>query len=648
MSEHLQLIEATLERAARRRRKERAFRGLWQGLLIGACFWLLTLAVYKLAPIPYWTLGAAAGVGGASALAGLILGGWRKTTLGETARWVDGRQHLEERISTALELANGPGPENWRNLLVTDAAAHMKDLDPRRLVQFRLTNASRWALLVLALAAGLGFVPEYRTKNYIQKQADQKVIQDAGKHLTELTKRNLQTRPPAMETTQKAMEAVNELGDQLSKKPLTRSEALKDIASITDRLQDQMKELGKDPAMQRLEQAARSSGGENSPDAARLQKQIDDAQKQLGNPTGTPDQMDKLEKELAKIQEAAKAAADKNGSMSQADKEKISQSMAALSKEAQEMGMQMPNLDQAIEALAANQTGLFLKDLQAQTLDLEKTRDMAKSLQQMQAQMEKTGKDLAEQLKNGQADAAQGTLKKMIDQLKSSNLTPDQMKQMMAEVSKAVDPAGQYGKVADYLKDAAQQMQAGQKPGASQSLAAASKELDRLMQQMNDAQAMSAELDALNKASMCVGSCNSTAWGMTKNKPGLCNGGKPGGGVGTWADENSGWGYDGRQTDHWDNTGAVRPDKDPKGIADRGDAQLNDALKPTKVKGQFSPGGQMPSITLKGVSIKGQSTVAYEEAAMAAQADAQSALSQEKVPRAYQGAVRDYFDDLKK
>ena len=28
--------------------------------------------------------------------------------------------------------------------------------------------------------------------------------------------------------------------------------------------------------------------------------------------------------------------------------------------------------------------------------------------------------------------------------------------------------------------------------------------------------------------------------------------------------------------------------------------------------------------------------------------EAQSALSQEKVPRAYQGAVRDYFDDLKK
>ena len=55
----------------------------------------------------------------------------------------------------------------------------------------------------------------------------------------------------------------------------------------------------------------------------------------------------------------------------------------------------------------------------------------------------------------------------------------------------------------------------------------------------------------------------------------------------------------------------------------------------------------MPSITLKGVSIKGQSKVDYSQAIATAQSDAQSALGDEKVPRAYQGAVRDYFDDLK-
>jgi hypothetical protein len=65
------------------------------------------------------------------------------------------------------------------------------------------------------------------------------------------------------------------------------------------------------------------------------------------------------------------------------------------------------------------------------------------------------------------------------------------------------------------------------------------------------------------------------------------------------------------------------------------------------VRGQISPGGPMPSITLRGVSIKGQSRVQFEEQVTAAQTDAQSALNQDQVPRAYRGAVRDYFDDLR-
>jgi hypothetical protein len=122
--------------------------------------------------------------------------------------------------------------------------------------------------------------------------------------------------------------------------------------------------------------------------------------------------------------------------------------------------------------------------------------------------------------------------------------------------------------------------------------------------------------------------------------------GKGASGVGTWADE-TGWSYYPQEQMAVDNSGVMRPDQDPRGLTER-DATLNDALKPTKVKGQLSPGGPMPSITLKGVSIKGQSKVQFEEAAAAAQSEAQSALNQDQVPRAYRGAVRDYFDDLKK
>ena len=644
MSE-LQVIQAALERAARRHRWARAVRGLCYGLLIGSLASLLLIAAFHLLPLPLWTLRAAAVIPFPAMLVGFLSGGWRKPSLAQVARWIDGRQKLQERLSTAWEVAvekNTQSAESWGQLVVADAAGHARNLDPRRLLPLTLPRVTRWALVVLALGAGLGFVPEYRSKSFLQKQSDAATIKETGRQLAELTRHSLEKRPPALEPTQKSLEALVGLGDTLQKKSLTRSDALKDLANVADKLKDQLKELSRDPSLKRMEQAARNPSGNDSASGAGLQKQIEALQKQLGSPTGNPEAIDQLKKKLEQLEEAAKGMADKNSPGSEAERQKLSESLSALSRQAQDLGLQLPQIDDAINALASNQTDLFLKDLKAATTDLDKLREMSKSLQQLQQQVEKLGKDLAEQLKNGQPEAAQQTLQKMISQLQSANLSPEQLQKMLNEVSKAVNPASNYGSVAEHLKAAAQKMQSGNRPGAAQSLAEASKELDKLMQQMGDAQQMEASIDALNQASACIGT--GQCWRLGPPRPG--KGGKPGSGVGTWADDNASW--NGQSTAGWDNSGVMRPDEDPRGQTDRPQDDTKDALKPTKVRGQFSPGGQMPSITLKGVSIKGQSKVAYEEEATAAQSDAQSALSEEKVPRAYQGAVKEYFDDLKK
>jgi len=643
----LQSITETLERAARRRRTERALRGLWHGLLAGSLLWLTALAVFKLAPVPISIL-LWSGLAALTCLPlGFLFGGWRKPGLAETARWVDVKQNLKERMSTALEVAGSDGTGSWGELVIHDAVSHTNEIDPRQLVPIRLTKATRWALLVLALAAGLGFVPEYRSKAFAQKQADAKVIKEAGKQVADLTRRELQQRPPALETTKKSLEAVSDLGEKLEKMSLTRSEALKDLASASDKLKNELKALAKDPALKKLEQAARAPG--DSQTAAGLQKQMESLQKQLSSQTGNPEALDKLQKELEKLQQNAKAMAGKTGEAADAERQKLSAALAALSQQAAEAGVQLPDLGEAIEALAANQTDRFLKDLDAAMLDLEKLRDMKQKLEAMQAQVEKLGKDLAEQLKNGQAEAAAATLRKLSNQLQAANLSPEQLQKILDEVSKALPAASEYGKVADLLKQGAKQMKQGDKPNASQSLAAAAKELEDLLQQMNDAESLMAALDNLDKASMCIGQCQ--GWGQCQSKrPGYNPFGKShGAGVGTWGEEGGEWADsfdDG--TGNIDRSALNDRNQGGRGLSDREQSDPSDKLLPTKVKGQFSPGGQMPSITLKGVSIKGTSQVAYEEAATAAQTDAQSALSQEKVPRAYQGAVKDYFDDLKK
>ncbi len=644
MSE-LQVIETALLTAAQRRRWARALRGLWRGLLVGSILSLLLIGVYHLLPLPLWLLVLAACIPVPCLLIGLLIGGWRKTSLEEVARWIDGRQRLQERLSSAMELARTEENQtgHWRDLVLGDAAQHARSLDPRRMVPFHLPRAGRWAAVILGLVAGLGFVPEYRSAKHLQQQADAQNIQQTGRQLADLTRRSLEKRQPALEPTQKSLEAVTQLGDQLAKQNLSRGEALKDLANMAEKIKDDLREMGKDPALKRLQEAARSPTGADSQTAAGLQKQIDALQKQLGSPTGNPEALDKFQKSLQKLQEAARGMADKNSPGADAERQKLSESLSALSRQAQQMGFEAPHLDQAIEALAANQTDLFLKELDSAMTDLEKMKEMAKSLQQLQQQADKIGKNLAEQLKFGQPEAAQSSLQKMVDQLNASKLTPEQLKTIADEVAKAIDPAGKYGKVAEHLKEAGQQMKDGKNPQAGQSLAAAAKELEKLMQQLGDAKELMASLENLNAASMSIGS--GQGW-RPGTRPGFKPGGKPGTGVGTWADDSTEW--DGESSAGWDNSGIERPDMAGRGESDRGEGQLSDALQPTKVKGQFSPGGQMPSVTLRGVSIKGQSQIAFEEAATAAQSDAESALSQEKVPRAYQGSVRDYFDDIKK
>lgn len=653
-------------------------RGAWKGLLFASLIWFLAIATYKLVPIDVSILGIAGLAGVVSIVLGTIVGGWRESTASETARWVDVKENLKERLSTALEMAHSPVDGEWKTLLMADATQHAQGLDPKRLLPLHLPKFTRWALIVLAVTAGLGLVPEYRSKQAVQKQAEAAIIKDTGRRLAELTKRSLETKPPVLEPTQKALEKVEELGQQLQKVSLTKAEALKDIASVREKIAQEAKELDRMGALKPLERAAKEQSanqGSQSPDA--MQKQIDSLQKSLGNNSANdPAKMDKFQQDLAKAQQLAANMPDKNSPEGKAAREQLSQMLSNLSQQMKDAGMPMDSLEDALKALQQGNIDQFVKDMNVAGEDLKKLSEMAKQLQSMQQQQANTklGQDLAEQLKLAQTDAAQQTLQKMINQLKAGQLSKEQLDKMLEEVSKALSPASEYGKVAEHLKNAVKQMQQAQSPAgsdsqkqqskseAAQSLADAAKELEKLAQQMADAQQLAQMMEMLERAQQSI----ATGKGWNQGKPGTCSscngagcsecngrGWKPGGGnspngVGTWADE-TGWTYYPQNVsqDPVDNSGIERPDMDAKGITER-DASLNEALKPTKVKGQMSPGGQMPSITLKGVAIKGQSKVQFEEATTAAQTEAQSALNQDQVPRAYRGAVRDYFDDLKK
>jgi len=605
---------------------------------------MTALLGFKLLPLPFAVLAWAGGLAVLITLTGLALGLRQSADLLRTARWVDDHHRLQERLSTAWEMTQRDASDRWRDLVVTDAADRLRDFDPRQALPFGLPRLARWCVLVLALGAGLGFVPEYRTEAFRQKQKEGVAIQETGRQLEQLVKRELETRPPALETTRSALEAVQELGQRLGKMQLTRQEALKDLASVTDRLEQQLRELGRDPALRRLDEGSRAGPDGEARTPEGLRQQMEALQRELGRQADQSDGLERLMQELQDIQSAAAGLADANGSQAEALRQQMSQALADLGKQAEEMGLDLAGLDEAMEALAQGQVDQLLKDLDAAFLDLDKLAQMAKAMQDLKSQLAELGKDLTEQLEKGQGLAAYATLKKMIQQLEQADLDPAQLEKILAEVEKAVPIGSEYGPLGEFLKQGARSLREGRKAQASQALAQAAEELKRLMEQAGDCEGMMAALEGLKMGQMCIG--NGTGWGLCRGGSiGFKPGGKPGRGVGTWGDD--GLMMEASDTGLWDNSGVERPDLESRGFTDRGEGQLNEALTPTKVRGQVSPGGPMPSITLRGVSIRGQSRVDFQEQVVSAQTDAQSALNQDRVPRAYRGAVRDYFDDLK-
>ncbi len=611
----------------------------------GALAWLLLTGAFKVWPLweslVTWSPLAIL-IGG---VAGFFWGWSRPLTMGETARWVDGRKDFKERLSTALELGEQAPDADWGRLIVADAAKRLPEIEPRQLLPFHLPKASRWALLILTVGFGLGFVPEYRTKTFVQQQTDEKAIKEAGRELAQLTRRTMQSRPPATEQVRKALEQAGDLGEHLAKAELTRGEALKDLASMTDKLKEQTREMAKDPAVRNLEKAARASSKGGGSPSADLQQKMESLAQKLGAKAANPEALDKMRNDLGKAKQMAADMPKGTTPEAKEAQDKLEASLADLAKQAKDLGLDLPSLTEAIAALQNSLPDQVLQDLQVAEIELEKVEQMAKALEKMQLDAQKLGKDLEEQLKSGQAEAAQATLQKMAQQMASGKMSPQDMEKTMEEVKNALKAAEKYGEVGDELKNAVAQASSGKSGEAAESLGKAAAALGKMSQELGDAQSMLATLEALQQAQMVI--ANGQGWGQG-SQPSRRRGtgeGRTGRGVGTWHDENS-WEYP-EFSEKWDNSGLTQEEMDARGISDRGEGQLADNLMPTKVKGQITPGGPMPSVTLRGVSIKGTSKVDFKEVAAAAQSEAQSALNQDQVPRAYQNAVRNYFDDLK-
>jgi hypothetical protein len=648
MKPELEVIQRVVASARLRLRWQRGLNLLGRVLFYGTLAWACLLIAYKLLPVPpeivAWSGLAVLVTAATGGLAG-FLGALPDAVV---ARQVDAAAKLKDRVSTAVEIRDTS--TEWARLQLADAAAKVKDLQGARLFPVRLHRTFSRSLPALLVAAILTFVPEYRTAAHQQAQTDKAVLKDVGANLAQVLKRETEKPVEKMPDTVNGIEGAIDLAKEIEKAKLTRTDALRELSNVQKKLEDQARELGKIPGLKPLQQAAKQSQGKSPAGDSEMQKKLAEARKAMDKQgQSMEDALDQMKKEMEKAKEAGTGMAGNDSGMTPEAKQQMAQQLAEMAKQAQAMGASLPDLEAAIQALQNSQPDAFLRDMNSALNDLEKLQEMAKAIAEAEKMStQEQAKTLAEQLQKGQFQAARETLDKMSEQLKKGQIGQDEMEKMLAEVAKAAKPGDKFGKVGEMLKKAASEMKAGNKSEGGKQLAAASEELKRLLDQMGDMDALEASLDALNRAQLALSQCKS--WGQCNNpgkgRPKMGKGGKAGPGVGTWEPE-GGYLYYPEMSELYDYSDMQRPDMDGKGLTDRGDGELAAGLNPTKLNGQMSPGGPMPSITLKGVSIKGTSKVKVQEAVTAAQSEARAAISDEKVPRAYRGAVRDYFDDLK-
>ena len=79
----------------------------------------------------------------------------------------------------------------------------------------------------------------------------------------------------------------------------------------------------------------------------------------------------------------------------------MEKSIADLAKIADQMGLELPNIDQALQALESSDIDQFLKNLSVAGEDLKNMADLAEAMRNLQMQIAEVGKTLGEQLEKG-------------------------------------------------------------------------------------------------------------------------------------------------------------------------------------------------------------------------------------------------------
>lgn len=482
------------------------------------------------------------------------------------ARDADHRLALRDRLPTALEVLGHPAGPGMAQAVLEDAASHLRRVRPRDVYPLRFSRLAHWApacLLALLLVQLLPIPPLFLST---QQRSDREFLKQQATLLKPVVKRL--TREAELSRDPDARQVarrLEKLRQDLQRGRLSHKQAL---LALSDREKD----------LQRL-----------------------------------------AERTAPQLKTAGQAAEE----MAQAGREALAAEAASLAHQAQRRGQ--------------SQATRKLQQLARQAAKAKTPQQMRQLGHQLQAQARTAGlnatpglnlpANLSEAFANSDYQAAAQQLAALQQQLKTTNLTPQQLQQLAKQLQQLAKTAQQANaqQLAQCMNQASQCLRQGNPAGACQSLAKAGQGQG----------AMPGALPtAARAASQAMAAAGRGASGemVAENSNGLSQGG---------SNHDSGLG--------------IGPDNGSNTLPRNAPAATLYAPRKTDLPTQAQrvpaflqrSGQPMPAVTVRGApSTPGRSRVPYYEVLPGYSHTAEEALAREAVPPAYRESVKEYFQSL--
>jgi len=585
-----------LGRARRRLTGQLTLRALGWSLLIASAFAAAAVIATQSfgVRLEWW---AYAALGGAALLVALLVGATRRPDTDDVAVMVDDRLKLKDKLGTSLYAATLDDNELTRQV-IDDAERAAASANVGQAFPVRPTKVWGWALASVAVVALLTLDPLGLYDSALQRAEAAKAQAEEAKQLEELlAEAKKETEQLAEDAEERnddaaALDAADldeQLEAMLTQRDLSNPEDQREAAAEVSDLQEKFEEqiAQKQAAVEALQNTM---------------SQLDPAETGPADPFADAlrrGDFSAAQEELAKLADEMEA-----GDLSENQKQAAAQQMAQLSQQLEQLAQQQQNLAEQAEQ-AANQAmqdaGLTQEQMDQLAQDGFDPQAVQEALQQAMEQMQGMSAEEAQQM----AQQMQQQMQEAMQQSQNSQSASDaaqQLSQAMEQMSKAMQEQTQQNQ---QLSEAMQQMQ----------------------QQLGECASEQGELGDMKSASQKMQEAMEKLAG-DGSQPGSPGSGQPGSGgqaSGTGSGEGDGSGGN-----------PLGEERAALGTASHASRDIQDG----------QGGRVIASWTRDGQMSKGESKLTFNQAVTEAQAEAERAVTEERVPKRYQKSIKDYFGNL--